>query len=115
VDHWLKEGLTLSTPTDTQALASITKVQDLMLNSAKAWDWDYEKIHNMFDNTIENRIMQTPLLASVREDALVWKMEYDGVYSVRSAYKHCLNTTCIQDRHGRYCSKLASKNPTKSE
>jgi hypothetical protein len=53
VDHWLKEGLTLPTPTDTQALASITKVQDLMLNSAKAWDWDYEKIHNMFDNTIE--------------------------------------------------------------
>jgi hypothetical protein len=58
-------------------------------------------------------------LASVCEDALVWKMEYDGVYSVRSAYKHCLNTTGIQDRHGRYCSKLeldmASKNPTKSE
>jgi hypothetical protein len=37
------------------------------------------KKYNMFDNTTANRIMQTPLIASAREDALVWKMEHRAV------------------------------------
>ncbi|PNX70097.1 pentatricopeptide repeat-containing protein, partial [Trifolium pratense] len=45
-------------------------------------------------------IMQTPLYASVRDDKLVWKLEQDGVYSVRSAYKQCVNDAGYQDRHG---------------
>ncbi|CAJ2632963.1 unnamed protein product [Trifolium pratense] len=42
----------------------------------------------------------TPLYASVRDDKLVWKLEQDGFYSVRSAYKQCVNDAGYQDRHG---------------
>ncbi|CAJ2675491.1 unnamed protein product [Trifolium pratense] len=44
--------------------------------------------------------MQTPLYVSVRDDKLVWKLEQDGFYSVRSAYKQCVNDAGYQDRHG---------------
>jgi hypothetical protein len=40
--NWLKEGLALPITTERKLFASITKVQDLMLNNAKAWD--YKKI-----------------------------------------------------------------------
>ncbi|MCI25536.1 pentatricopeptide repeat-containing protein, partial [Trifolium medium] len=44
--------------------------------------------------------MQTSLYTSVRDDKLVWKLEQDGVYSVCSAYKQCVNVAGYQDRHG---------------
>ncbi|MCI80098.1 hypothetical protein A2U01_0101369, partial [Trifolium medium] len=51
-----------------------------------------DKIRDIFDSNTVRRIVQTPLFASVRDDKLVWKMEQDGVYSVRSAYKQRVNT-----------------------
>ncbi|CAJ2636477.1 unnamed protein product [Trifolium pratense] len=96
--HWLKEGMPLTTPSDMQQFGDITKVKDLMLINSKTWDFD--KIRGIFDNITLRRIMQTPLYASVRDDKLVWKLEQDGVYSVRSAYKQCVNDAGYQDRHG---------------
>ncbi|CAJ2636059.1 unnamed protein product [Trifolium pratense] len=96
--HWLKEGMPLTTPYDMQRFGDITKVKDLMLINSKTWDFD--KIRGIFDNITLRRIMQTPLYAFVRDDKLVWKLEQDGVYSVRSAYKQCVNDAGYQDRHG---------------
>ncbi|GAU46456.1 hypothetical protein TSUD_402230 [Trifolium subterraneum] len=72
-------------------LDSSMKVKDVMLTSSKAWD--IVKINGIFDGSTVRHIINTPLLASVRNDKLVWKLEHDGNYSVRSAYKYCINNT----------------------
>ncbi|KAK2355577.1 hypothetical protein QL285_092977 [Trifolium repens] len=69
-----------------------------MICNSKAWD--LAKLGDMFDNNIVRRIVQTPLYDSVHDDKLVWKLEHDGIYSVRSAYKHCVITAGNQERHG---------------
>ncbi|MCH81376.1 ribonuclease H protein [Trifolium medium] len=96
--NWLKDGMAIPTPTDMQILGDVTNVQDLMSSNSKTWD--YEKIHSIFDSNTANRILQTPLFASVRADTLVWKMENDGIYSVRSAYKNRFISTGLQHQHG---------------
>jgi len=37
-----------------------------------------------------NQVVNTPLYPSVHDDRLVWTKENDGEYSVRSAYKMCM-------------------------
>jgi hypothetical protein len=55
------------------------------MSTSKAWDFD--KIHGTFDSNTANSILKTPLIGSFRDDTLIWKLEHDGIYSVRSAYK----------------------------
>jgi hypothetical protein len=96
--NWLKEGMSLPTPSDLQLFGDIKIVKDLMMCNSKSWD--LAKICDMFDNNTVRRIVQTPLYDSVHDDRLVWKLEHDGIYSVRSAYKHCVITAGNQERHG---------------
>jgi ribonuclease HI len=60
------------------------------MSTSKAWD--VNKINGFFDSITSSRILKTPLFASVSDDAIAWKLEHDGEYSVRSAYKYCMNT-----------------------
>jgi hypothetical protein len=96
--NWLMEGLSIPRPTVLQSFGDISKVQDLIMNNSKSWD--FEKIRGIFDNNIVRSIAKTPLLGSVRDDTLVWKLEHDGAYSVRSAYHYCVNSAGTHDRHG---------------
>jgi hypothetical protein len=96
--NWLKEGLSISTPPIMQMSGDVSKVKDIMMTNSKSWDID--KISSMFDNSIVRHIVNTPLLASVRTDKLVWKLEQDGVYTVRSAYKYYVNSVENQDNAG---------------
>jgi hypothetical protein len=92
------EGLSIPRPTVLQSFGDISKVQDLIMNNSKSWD--FEKIRGIFDNNIVRSIAKTPLLGSVRDDTIVWKLEHDGAYSVRSAYHYCVNSAGTHDRHG---------------
>jgi len=44
----------------------------------------------IYNNTTKS-IFNTPLLASVTHDMLTWRLEMDGVYTVKSAYKDIMN------------------------
>jgi hypothetical protein len=44
--NWLMEGLSIPKPTDLQLFGDITKVQDLIMSTSKAWDFD--KIHDIY-------------------------------------------------------------------
>jgi hypothetical protein len=86
------EGLSIPKPTDLQLFGDITKVQDLIMSTSKAWDFD--KIHDIYLTATLSElrsIAKTPLFHSVHDDTLVWKLEHDGNYFVRSAYKYCMN------------------------
>jgi hypothetical protein len=73
--NWLMEGLSIPRPTYLQQFGDISKVQDLIMNNSKSWDFD--KIRGIFDSNIVRSIAKTPLLGSVRDDTLVRKLEHD--------------------------------------
>jgi hypothetical protein len=45
----------------------------------------------MFNKNIVVKILNTPLFEQVQQDRMVWKAEKHGHYSVRSAYRLCVN------------------------
>jgi hypothetical protein len=47
-------------------------------------------INYYFDNDTVQEIFRTPLFHQVEEDDMVWKAEKNGQYSVRSAYRLCI-------------------------
>ncbi|GAU29840.1 hypothetical protein TSUD_223860 [Trifolium subterraneum] len=96
--NWLKEGLSIATPSNMQRPGDLNKVKDIIMSNSKFWDID--KISSMFDSTTVRCIINTPLLASVLLDKLVWKLEHDGVYSVCSAYNYYVNNVGNQDNSG---------------
>ena len=52
--------------------------------------WNYQLISYYFDNDVVQEILKTPLFSQVVEDQLIWKLEKNGHYSVRSAYQLCM-------------------------
>jgi hypothetical protein len=97
--NWLKDGMSIPTPPDMQHDAGdVSKVKDLMLTNSKAWN--HVIVNNIFDDSnTATKILQTPLFESIHEDIITWKPENNGVYSVRSAYKICVNSAGTQVRH----------------
>ncbi|MCI25022.1 hypothetical protein A2U01_0046210, partial [Trifolium medium] len=65
---------------------------------AASKSWDMNRIRGLFDGNTVTCIEQTPLFDSVRDDTLVWKLDHDGNYSVRSAYNLCVNIAGTHDR-----------------
>lgn len=51
-------------------------------------EWDMDVIRDIFNTKDQECILQTTLLNSNVEDAVYWKLEASGEYSVKSAYKH---------------------------
>jgi len=52
-----------------------------------------------FYHATTNRILNTPLFDLVLSDALTWKFEKDGTYTVRSAYPHIMNANINMLQH----------------
>lgn len=50
-----------------------------------------EVVRQIFSVDIAAKILNTPLIAQVQDDCLIWKAEKNGCYSVRSAYRLCVN------------------------
>ena len=71
-----------------QHLFDNLKVSDYIIPEAKAWNVPF--LLSIFDQHIVNQVVNTPLYPSVHHDRLVWTKENNGEYSIRSAYKMCM-------------------------
>jgi hypothetical protein len=47
-------------------------------------------INYYFDQDTVHEILKTPLIRQVKEDKLIWRAEKNGHYSVKSAYRLCM-------------------------
>jgi len=63
-------------------------VSSLMDVSTKGWN--QEVIQQVFSPDIADSIIRTRLLDQVVDDRLIWKAEKNGLYSVKSAYRLCV-------------------------
>jgi len=64
------------------------KVHNLMSEYGKVWNAPL--ISLVFSNDIAEAILNTPLFEQVQNDRLIWKAERNGCYTVRSAYRLCV-------------------------
>jgi len=51
--------------------------------------WNYPLISYYFDQTVVHDILRTPMFRQVQEDQLIWRLEKNGQYSVKSTYHLC--------------------------
>ncbi|KAK2358306.1 hypothetical protein QL285_095501 [Trifolium repens] len=63
-------------------------VQSLIDTTDKTWNWDV--VNQTFSPEVANSILNTPLVGQVTEDGLIWKIEKNSYYSVKSAYRLCV-------------------------
>jgi len=52
--------------------------------------WNREVIQQVFSPDISDYILWTTLLNQVVDDRLIWKAKKNGLYTVNSAYKLCV-------------------------
>jgi hypothetical protein len=60
------------------------RVSDLIIDEERVWDID--KIESLFSNEMVQAILDTPLFAEVQNDRIVWMLERNGRYTVKSGY-----------------------------
>jgi len=76
-------------------------VADLFIPNTK--NWHMENISLLFDNVSAYHISRIPLLASVLHDRAVWKLDKNGIYSVRCAYRNIMEMD--PNTHQLWCTK----------
>lgn len=62
-------------------------VQDLIANGA----WNVQVIGTMLEEDDAARVLDAPLFRESTRDRRVWKFNSQGIYTVRSAYKLCMD------------------------
>jgi len=87
-EPWLAKGTNISPASPTSAQFHYFTVRNLINHEKKTWNEPLVKY--LYDIEVVQLILQTPLFHQVIEDTLVWKLEKNGQYSVRSAYRLCV-------------------------
>ncbi|WJX93691.1 hypothetical protein P8452_75185 [Trifolium repens] len=87
-ENWLVDALPLEPVNNNDMLYSGFTVSDLMENDFK--EWNVRRISGMFDQHSAARILATPLYPSIIDDRRLWRGESKGDYSVKSAYRLCV-------------------------
>ncbi|XP_024200200.1 uncharacterized protein LOC112203464 [Rosa chinensis] len=83
-DNWLL-SLPSGRPHETAAgLAEVSQVSDLHTTNG---DWNYDMIVRLFSSEEVEAILSVPLSLRRVDDRLVWKLERDGKYLVKTAYR----------------------------
>ncbi|GAU14651.1 hypothetical protein TSUD_97150 [Trifolium subterraneum] len=72
-------------------------VRDLLHDNYKAWN--IVKVRNLFSRDVAEKILETPLVSSVREDKVVWDEERNECYSVKSGYKLAMRYLIGSDKY----------------
>jgi hypothetical protein len=62
-------------------------------------EWNENFIRYVFDTGTANQILNTPLFPSVLVDKATWRLERNGCYSVRSAYRDITNNDAAMLQH----------------
>ncbi|GAU22577.1 hypothetical protein TSUD_93450 [Trifolium subterraneum] len=84
-DPWLRVSANRWVHSPQPAGVYQLSVRDLLHDNYKAWN--IVKVRNLFSRDVAEKILETPLVSSVREDKVVWDEERNGCYSVKSGYK----------------------------
>jgi ribonuclease HI len=87
-EPWLSDGKCIEGNYDLSQLRYGPSVQSLIDTTDKTWNWDV--VYQTFSPEVANSILNTPLVGQVTEDGLIWKIEKNGYYSVKSAYRLCV-------------------------
>ncbi|XP_058747206.1 uncharacterized protein LOC131620218 [Vicia villosa] len=53
--------------------------------------WNHELVLSLVGEEVAQKVQNTPLFISVRDDKLHWRYEKDGKFSICSAYRYCIN------------------------
>ncbi|GAU28465.1 hypothetical protein TSUD_294680 [Trifolium subterraneum] len=72
-------------------------IRDLLHENYRAWN--VVKVRNLFSEDVAEKILETPLVNSVREDKGVWEEERNGCYSVKSGYKLAMRYIIGSDKY----------------
>ncbi|GAU25945.1 hypothetical protein TSUD_16830 [Trifolium subterraneum] len=84
-DPWLRGSANRWVPSPQPVGVYQLSVRDLLHENYKAWN--IVKVRNLFSRDVAEKILETPLVSSVREDKVVWEEERNECYSVKSGYK----------------------------
>jgi hypothetical protein len=87
-EPWLSDGGCIEGFQDTSRLLMGPYVQSLINTTTKTWNLGV--IQQVFSPEDVRLILNTPLVKSVGEDRLVWNVEKNSFYSVKSAYMLCV-------------------------
>jgi hypothetical protein len=88
-EPWLSDGGCIDGNYDDFLGAGNVAVQSLINTTSK--EWNVGVIEQVFSHADSRRILDTPLIDQVTEDKLIWKAERNGFYSVKSAYRLCVD------------------------
>jgi hypothetical protein len=70
------------------SLAGHLVVADVILPDTKCWNMPL--LTTLLDSSGINKVLNTSLFDFVSVDKRIWRMETNGAYSVRSAYRLCV-------------------------
>ncbi|GAU40629.1 hypothetical protein TSUD_190060 [Trifolium subterraneum] len=96
-DPWLRGKVNKWVSSPQPAGVYQLSVIDLLHENYKAWN--IVKVRNFFSGDVAERILETPLVNSVREDKVVWEEERNGCYSVKSGYKLAMRYIIGSDKY----------------
>lgn len=88
-EPWLLNGETIPSNISGANYVSHASVNSLMDPYFKRWNESV--VRQVFSEDLAAKILNTPLFEQVQHDTLLWKAEKNGRYSVRSAYRLCVN------------------------
>lgn len=86
---WLRNGGVISGVGQSSDVLQNVRVHSLIDQNTNGWN--YNMVNYYFDYDTVQEIIRTPIFHQVEEDALIWKAEKNGHYSVKSAYHLCVN------------------------
>ncbi|GAU17164.1 hypothetical protein TSUD_177940 [Trifolium subterraneum] len=96
-DPWLRGKVNKWVPSPQPAGVYQLSVRDLLHENYKAWN--IANVRNLFSGDVAERILETPLVNSVREDKVVWEEERNECYSVKSGYKLAMRYIIGSDKY----------------
>jgi hypothetical protein len=101
-EPWLSDGGCIDGDYDVLHVTGNASAQSLIDTTAK--EWNVGVIQQVFSPADTKRILDIPLIEQVTEDRLIWKVEKNGYYSVKSAYRLCVDvlTDSSHLRRGGY-------------
>ncbi|GAU27012.1 hypothetical protein TSUD_313740 [Trifolium subterraneum] len=90
-DPWLRGSSNRWVPSPQPAGVYQLSVRDLLHDNYKAWN--IAKVRNLFSKDVAEKILETPLVSSVREDKVVWEEERNMSQAPHKA-RHLLWCLC---------------------